>query len=101
VPEPIAAEPIKVRKLLHVIGRFGWKDQHGSLLSFIGDAYLNDTDLTGCLETRSAAASPGGRGEGGSLRDRRRLQTAGPRQIDELAPPRILEGKRSRCGAFI
>ena len=23
------------------IGRFGWKDQHSSLLSFIGDAYLN------------------------------------------------------------
>src|SRR6266478_7214159 len=24
------------------IGRFGWKDQHSSLLSFIGDAYLNE-----------------------------------------------------------
>jgi len=24
------------------IGRFGWKDQHISLLSFIGDAYLNE-----------------------------------------------------------
>src|SRR4029077_16458565 len=23
------------------IGRFGWKDQHASLLSFAGDAYLN------------------------------------------------------------
>src|ERR1700694_1263425 len=24
------------------VGRFGWKDQHSSLLSFVGDAYLNE-----------------------------------------------------------
>ncbi len=28
------------------IGRFGWKDQHSSLLSFIGDAYLNEMGVT-------------------------------------------------------
>lgn len=28
------------------IGRFGWKDQHASLLSFSGDAYLNEMGIT-------------------------------------------------------
>jgi len=28
------------------VGRFGWKDQHGSLLFFIGDAYLNEMGIT-------------------------------------------------------
>jgi CxxC motif-containing protein (DUF1111 family) len=28
------------------VGRFGWKDQHGSLLSFAGDAYLNEQGIT-------------------------------------------------------
>jgi len=27
-------------------GRFGWKDQHGSLLSFAADAYLNEQGIT-------------------------------------------------------
>jgi CxxC motif-containing protein (DUF1111 family) len=31
------------------IGRFGWKDQHGSLLSFIADAYLNEMGVTNRL----------------------------------------------------
>ena len=31
------------------IGRFGWKDQHASLLSFSGDAYLNETGITNPL----------------------------------------------------
>jgi len=31
------------------VGRFGWKDQHGSLLSFIGDAYLNEMGITNRL----------------------------------------------------
>jgi CxxC motif-containing protein (DUF1111 family) len=31
------------------IGRFGWKDQHGSLLSFAADAYLNETGVTSTL----------------------------------------------------
>ena len=31
------------------IGRFGWKDQHGSLLSFAGDAYLNEQGITNRL----------------------------------------------------
>ena len=31
------------------VGRFGWKDQHASLLSFSGDAYLNEMGITTCL----------------------------------------------------
>ncbi len=32
------------------IGRFGWKDQHSSLLSFIADAYLNEMGVTSRLK---------------------------------------------------
>ncbi len=32
------------------IGRFGWKDQHASLLSFSGDAYLNEMGITNRLQ---------------------------------------------------
>jgi CxxC motif-containing protein (DUF1111 family) len=28
------------------IGRFGWKAQHASLVSFAGDAYLNEMGIT-------------------------------------------------------
>jgi CxxC motif-containing protein (DUF1111 family) len=31
------------------VGRFGWKDQHGSLLSFSSDAYLNEQGITNRL----------------------------------------------------
>jgi CxxC motif-containing protein (DUF1111 family) len=31
------------------VGRFGWKDQHASLLSFSGDAYLNEMGITNTL----------------------------------------------------
>ncbi len=31
------------------IGRFGWKSQHASLLSFAGDAYLNEMGITNPL----------------------------------------------------
>ena len=34
------------------IGRFGWKDQHSSLLSFIGDAYLNEMGVTNRLRRK-------------------------------------------------
>jgi CxxC motif-containing protein (DUF1111 family) len=32
------------------IGRFGWKDQHASLLAFAGDAYLNEMGITSRLQ---------------------------------------------------
>lgn len=31
------------------VGRFGWKDQHGSLLSFVADAYVNEMGVTSRL----------------------------------------------------
>jgi CxxC motif-containing protein (DUF1111 family) len=37
---------------LNRIGRFGWKDQHSSLLSFIGDAYLNEMGVTNRLRPK-------------------------------------------------
>ena len=42
---PVLEAPGKNR-----IGRFGWKDQHSSLLSFIGDAYLNEMGITNRLK---------------------------------------------------
>ena len=41
---PIAEAPGQFR-----IGRFGWKTQHASLLSFSGDAYLNEQGVTSRL----------------------------------------------------
>jgi len=32
------------------VGRFGWKDQHASLLSFAADAYLNEMGITNTLQ---------------------------------------------------
>jgi CxxC motif-containing protein (DUF1111 family) len=34
------------------VGRFGWKDQHGSLLSFVSDAYLNEMGITNRLRPK-------------------------------------------------
>ena len=49
----IHGEAIQVRLLEQPgatsIGRFGWKDQHASLLSFSGDAYLNEMGITNPL----------------------------------------------------
>jgi CxxC motif-containing protein (DUF1111 family) len=42
---PIVEAPGKMS-----IGRFGWKDQHASLLSFAGDAYLNEMGITNRLQ---------------------------------------------------
>jgi CxxC motif-containing protein (DUF1111 family) len=36
------------------VGRFGWKDQHSSLLSFIGDAYLNEMGVSNRLRPKDA-----------------------------------------------
>jgi CxxC motif-containing protein (DUF1111 family) len=32
------------------VGRFGWKDQHASLLSFVADSYLNEIGITSPLQ---------------------------------------------------
>jgi CxxC motif-containing protein (DUF1111 family) len=44
VQAPIFEAPGQAR-----VGRFGWKDQHSSLLSFIADAYLNEMGITSRL----------------------------------------------------
>lgn len=36
------------------VGRFGWKDQHGSLLSFAADAYVNEIGITSRLRRNNA-----------------------------------------------
>jgi len=41
---PILEAPGKTR-----VGRFGWKDQHGSVLSFAADAYQNEMGVTSRL----------------------------------------------------
>lgn len=44
VQAPIFEAPGQIR-----VGRFGWKDQHSSLLSFIADAYVNEMGVTNRL----------------------------------------------------
>jgi CxxC motif-containing protein (DUF1111 family) len=46
---PVLEAPGQLR-----IGRFGWKDQHSSLLSFIGDAYLNEMGVTNRLRPKDS-----------------------------------------------
>jgi CxxC motif-containing protein (DUF1111 family) len=41
---PVAEAPGK-----NAVGRFGWKDQHASLLSFAADAYVNEQGVTNRL----------------------------------------------------
>lgn len=44
VQAPVFEAPGQTR-----VGRFGWKDQHSSLLSFIADAYVNEMGVTNRL----------------------------------------------------
>ncbi|MGE0126551.1 MAG: di-heme oxidoredictase family protein [Blastocatellales bacterium] len=44
-PAPLLEAPGETR-----IGRFGWKNQHASLLSFSADAYLNEMGITSPLQ---------------------------------------------------
>ncbi|MGA9673241.1 MAG: di-heme oxidoredictase family protein [Terracidiphilus sp.] len=49
VQAPIFEAPGQTRP-----GRFGWKDQHGSVLSFAADAYLNEMGVTNKLRPTDA-----------------------------------------------
>jgi CxxC motif-containing protein (DUF1111 family) len=51
VQAPIFEAPGQTR-----VGRFGWKDQHSSLLSFIADAYLNEMGITNRLRPKDVTA---------------------------------------------
>src|SRR5437868_12924674 len=48
---PVVEAPGETR-----IGRFGWKDQHASLLSFSADAYLNEMGITSRLQPDEVTA---------------------------------------------
>ena len=70
----VAAQPAAQRGVLTAVpvteanntlrnGRFGWKAQHGSLLSFAGDAYLNEMGITNKFDGfggRSSSAADAG-----------------------------------------
>src|SRR5262249_6885272 len=43
---PVAEDPTHTTR----IGRFGWKNQHASLLDFSADAYLNEMGITSPLQ---------------------------------------------------
>jgi CxxC motif-containing protein (DUF1111 family) len=49
VQAPIFEAPGQTR-----VGRFGWKDQHGSLLSFVADAYVNEMGITNRLRLKDS-----------------------------------------------
>jgi CxxC motif-containing protein (DUF1111 family) len=51
VEVPVLEAPGQLR-----VGRFGWKDQHSSLLSFIGDAYLNEMGVTNRLRSKDVTS---------------------------------------------
>src|SRR5215475_10963413 len=48
-------------------GRFGWKNQHASLLSFSGDAYLNEMGITNIFDDTGGSLATNGRSENDSL----------------------------------
>jgi len=39
------------------IGRFGWKDQHASLLAFAADAYLNEMGITNSIQKKEVTTT--------------------------------------------
>jgi CxxC motif-containing protein (DUF1111 family) len=47
--------------------RFGWKNQHASLLSFSGDAYLNEMGITNPFDDTAGTLATNGRRENDSL----------------------------------
>jgi CxxC motif-containing protein (DUF1111 family) len=53
------------------IGRFGWKDQHASLLSFASDAYLNEMGITNNFNPTEVTqtCNPQGIAEPNNLKD--------------------------------
>src|SRR5437016_9449386 len=72
------------------VGRFGWKDQHASLLSFAGDAYLNEMGITSRLFPTEVTDLCNTAGEPNSTPTRRGSRTSiASRASCELArPPR-------------
>ena len=71
------------------IGRFGWKAQHASLLSFAGDAYLNEMGITNKFDGfggRSSSAADAGTHENPASTAEGVVQVTGP-PFDPVADP--------------
>ena len=88
----VAAEPLAQRGTLTAVpvveanntlrvGRFGWKSQHASLLSFSGDAYLNEMGITNKFDGfggRSSNAPDAGTHENPASTAEGVIQVTGP-----------------------
>ena len=71
------------------IGRFGWKAQHASLLSFSGDAYLNEMGITNKFDGfggRSSTAPDAGTHENPASTAEGVIQVTGP-PFDPVVDP--------------
>jgi len=75
------------------VGRFGWKDQHASLLSFSADAYLNEMGITSRLQPDEVTNLCNTASEPNDTPGR----TASPTSIisrASCAPPKLLRATR-------
>jgi CxxC motif-containing protein (DUF1111 family) len=96
----VAAEPSSIRGTLTAvpvteannalrIGRFGWKAQQASLLSFAGDAYLNEMGITSKFDGfggRSSSAADAGTHENPASTAEGVINVTGP-PFDPVADP--------------
>jgi CxxC motif-containing protein (DUF1111 family) len=72
------------------IGRFGWKAQHASLLSFAGDAYLNEMGITNKFDGfggRSSNAADAGTHENPASTAEGVVDVTFPSAFDPVADP--------------
>ena len=97
----VAAQPLAQRGTLTQVpvteannalrfGRFGWKAQHASLLSFAGDAYLNEMGITNPFDGfggRSSSAADAGTHENPASTAEGVLNVTFPSPFDPVADP--------------
>lgn len=97
----VAAQPLAQRGTLTTvpvteannalrIGRFGWKSQHASLLSFAGDAYLNEMGITNPFDGfggRSSSAADAGTHENPASTAEGVVNVTFPSPFDPVADP--------------
>jgi CxxC motif-containing protein (DUF1111 family) len=97
----VAAEPSAQRGVLTAvpvveanntlrIGRFGWKGQHASLLSFSGDAYLNEMGITSKFDGfggRSSSAADAGTHENPASTAEGVIEVTFPSAFDPVPDP--------------
>jgi len=72
------------------IGRFGWKAQHASLVSFAGDAYLNEMGITNPFDGfggRSSSAADAGTHENPASTAEGIINVTFPSAFDPVADP--------------